>query len=133
MFWQDVFVNNILPRAKVISTFSRVFKIDEKMIRLIKDIEEITQNDGASIICQTYKSDTEFPLRLSVYITDEKLVPQDEQVTLGHISRELECDILISDVSSNPYSMLRIGFDGSIKQVSVNIEEYDNAEEFELK
>lgn len=133
MFWQDILVSNLLPRTKVIFAFSRVFKIDEKMIRIIKDIEEITHNDGASIICQTYKSDTEFPLRLSVYIIDEKLVPQDEQVTLGHISRELESDILISDASSNPYLMLRIDFDGSIKQVSVNIEEYDNAEEFELQ
>ncbi len=133
MFWQDIFISSILPKTKVISALSSVFEIDEKMIRLIKDIEEITQSDGASIVCQTYKSDTEFPLRLSVYIIDEKLVPQDEQVKLAHLSSELECAILMSDASNNPYSMLRISFDGSIKQVNVNIEEYDNAEEFDLQ
>lgn len=132
MFWQDIFVSDIIPKTKIISAFSRVFKIDGKTIKFIKYIEEIAQNEGASIICQTYKSDTEFPLRLSVYIIDEKLVPKEDQVVLSGISRELACDILVSGNSSNPYLMIRIGFDGSIKQVSVNIEEYDKAEEFEL-
>lgn len=133
MFWQDIFVSEILPRGKVISAFSKVFGVNEKMIRLIKDIEEITDNDGASIICQSYRSDTDFPLRLSIYITDEKIVPLDEQGVVSHISRELGCDVLMSDASTNPYLMLCISIDGTINQVSVNIEEYDDAEEFELQ
>ena len=133
MFWQDIFVSEILPRGKVISAFSKVFGVNEKVIRLIKDIEEITDNDGASIICQSYRSDTDFPLRLSIYITDEKIVPLDEQGAVSHISRELGCDVLMSDTSTNPYLMLYISIDGTINQVSVNIEEYDDAEEFELQ
>jgi hypothetical protein len=133
MFWQDIFVSEIFPRAKVISAFSKVFGVNEKMIKLIKDIEEMTDNDGSSIICQSYKSNTDFPLRLSIYITDEKIVPLDEQGAVSHISRELGCDVLMSDESTNPYSMLSIGKDGIINQVSVDIEKYDDAEEFELQ
>lgn len=132
MFWQDIFINKVLPRAKIISSLSKVFNVEEKEVRLIKDIEDITQNNGSSIICQTYKSNAGFPLRLSVYIVDDKIIPQDEQATVKQISKELGCDILMSEASSNPYLMLCIGSGGSITQVSIDIEEYDNAEEFDL-
>jgi hypothetical protein len=122
----------MFSRNKVLLAISKTFNIDKKMVRLIKDIEEITQIDGSSIICQTYKSDTEFPLRLSIYIIDEKIIPKDERVAVSQISRELGCDILMSDELSNPYTMLRISYDGNIEQINVDIEKLDNYEEFYL-
>lgn len=133
MFWQDIFISKMFPRNKVLLAISETFNIDKKMVRLIKDIEEITQIDGASIICQTYKSNTEFPLRLSIYIIDEKIIPKDEQVTVSQISRELGCDILMSDESNNPYTMLCVRCDGNIEQINVDIEKLDNSEEFYLE
>lgn len=132
MFWQDIFISSVLPKVKVVSVFSKVFKIDEKKIRFIKNIDEIAVNNGAQIICQTYKNATEFPLRLSIYIIDEKIIPHDDIAVIGQMSKEFEKDILISDTSNNPYLMLKICFDGSIKKLSVDIDAYDNAEEFEL-
>lgn len=132
MFWRDIFISGILPKVKVVAVLSKVFKIDEKKIRLIKNIDEITVNDGAPIICQTFKSATEFPLRLSIYIVDEKIVPHDDTTVIVKMSKEFEKDILIPDASNNPYLMQKICIDGSIEILSVDIEEYDNAEEFEL-
>lgn len=133
MFWQDIFIDKMLSKSEIVSTFSKVFNIDEKMVKLIKDIEDITQNNGSSIICQTYKTKAEFPLRLSVYIVDDRIIPNDGQRTLIQMSKELGSDILMSDDSNNPYLMLRICSDGSVTQVSIDIDAYDNAEEFELQ
>ena len=133
MVWQDIFISKMFSRDKVLLAISEAFNVDKKWVRLIKDIDEISQIDQAGIICQTYKSNTEFPLRLTIYIIDEKIIPKDEQVALKQISRKLGCDILMSDDSINPFTMLRISSNGNADQINIDIEKFDDFEEFYLK
>ncbi|HOQ01454.1 hypothetical protein [Acetivibrio clariflavus] len=133
MVWQDIFLSRMFSKDKLILAISKAFNVDKRKVKLIKDIEEIIQTDGAGVVCQTYKHNTDYPLRLSFYIIDEDLLPKEDQATVKLLSRELECDILMSDNSVNPFTMLHISCDGNVEQISIDIEKFEDFEEFYLE
>ncbi|WP_240422185.1 hypothetical protein [Paenibacillus periandrae] len=108
-----------------------MFDIKADTILIKGNLEGLIPSD-TKILCQTFIACTEFPLRITVYIRDANLVPVDDVSILIKISELLQSEMLFSDNSVNPYTMLKISADHTIKKVPIDIDKYDNCEEVEI-
>ena len=127
MVWQDIFISKELKKDEVANALSAVFRTPVDNILIVKSIDDIQVDDNVKILCQTYSVNADYKIKLSIYIRDNSLVPKNDLETIASLCEKLNCEVLVSDYSSNPYTMLRIG------RVSVDIDKYDEAEEYEME
>jgi hypothetical protein len=127
MVWQDIFISKEPKKNEVANALASVFKIPIENILIVRSIDDIQVDDNVKILCETYIVEADYKIKLSIYIRDDSLVPKNDLETIARLCEELNCEVLISDYSVNPYTMLHIG------RITVDIDKYDEAEEYEME
>lgn len=132
MVWQDIYINRKLNKDEIIYALTSIFKVLPTNILITKNIDDIVLDNDIKVLCQTYKIDAEFELMLSIYIRDNTLIPDNDVEAISKFCEILNCEVMISDDSLNPYIMRQIKDSSNIKLVSIDITKYDNALEYEV-
>lgn len=127
MVWQDIFINKEPKKDELANALSSVFKVPIDNILIVKSIDDIQVDENVKILCQTYSVNTEYKIKLSIYIRDNSLVPNNDLETIAILCEKLNCQVLVNDYSLNPYTMLHIS------RISVDLDKYDEAEEYEME
>lgn len=134
MYWQELYVDRMLNNNEIKNGLKLIFPVIDEEIILTSNIEELCKlNANIRMLCETSLVRTDFPLKISIFLRDAKLKPNNDIYLIGKFCESLSCKVLISDDSVNPYTMIRVEGGGNIYNVTVDPDKYDTAEPFELK
>lgn len=134
MVWQDLIINRKLFKKEVLEAFTYTFKVIESEILIIKGIEELISiiDNSVKIIIQPSILERGSMMILSVFIRDDDLIPEIDTVKVGEICEILNCKILISDSSIAPYTMIEVQGKNRSKQVTVELDDFENVVGYDL-
>lgn len=135
MFWQSICIDRVLHKHELLKVLSDLFGVQQSEILIVKEIPETPLDETIRIMCQTYlNKNSTFLLMIEIYLRDPSLIPQNDTAQLSKFCNMLQCRGIVGDESSiNPYAWLLLESDSSVKKISVdNIEEYDEAETYEI-
>ncbi|MFD0678428.1 MULTISPECIES: hypothetical protein [unclassified Paenibacillus] len=132
MIWQDLFMNRKFTRQELLQGLKIVFNIEESQIFFTDSTWSQSIPEDVKLLCETYLCKAEFPLRITMYLRDHQLIPKNDILILGKLCELLNCYCLISDVGSNPYSMIQIKNSVSSEQVFIELEKYEDFTDYEL-
>lgn len=127
MVWQEVFVNRKLKKNEILSALGNAFNISINSILVARSIDDIEVENNIKVLCQTYIVDAEYSMKLSIYLRDDKLIPKNDLQIIAKLCEILDVEVLVSDYSANPFTMLHVN------RLEVDIDKYDEAEEYETE
>jgi hypothetical protein len=133
MIWQDIFFDRILNKDELLVAFSTIFKINPRTMILTSNIENIKLHEAINITCETFITsvNTEFPFKVSVYYYNG--TAPEEITGVQSLCSILNCRALVTDEDSPDFSdMLLITCDKQIKQISIDINQYDNLTRYQV-
>lgn len=133
MFWQEVFLERLIKKHNLLSTLSYLFSISEKEILICSNIANCEVKKDIKVVCETSFVEAEFPLKICIFIKDDKIIPQNDILFVGDMAKNLQCKIVISDDSIDPYSMILIDSEQNYRNIRLDIEIYDNCKEYEIE
>ncbi|MCU6792105.1 hypothetical protein OB236_08195 [Paenibacillus sp. WQ 127069] len=128
--WQDIIVNRILTKAELSHGLCCIFGIGSSKLRITPSIEILMDSSDAEVICETRKCNTDFPLILSIYFSGN--APRDTLTMIGEFCEILKCEVIISDDSINPFTMLLVKGKDLLEQITIDLSEFDDNEGFEM-
>lgn len=130
--WEDLLIGVAATRSKLQQSIGELFDVAPERIVIVDDFTASAEGmppDTAVIVQQTTQPG-EFPLMLSISLTDEALIQRatgrNAAVTFaGRLSTILQCDVLMSDEDIDPYSMLRVRPSGTVEAVTIDADALD--------
>ena len=128
MFGQSIYIEKIFTTIELKKALSKVFAIEPERIRFIKDINNWLSVEDIDMICELGLTNCEYRIVGDIDVINPALRYEQPQQLLINLSKELDCNILMSDKSVCPYTWDCIKPDGSIENISFDVEQYDNAE-----
>lgn len=132
MFWKDILLEKTPSKIELINALSIVFNIRSNRILVVKSLDDSEITETIGILCQTLVSSEVYSLRLSLFIRDGTINFDDDLSIVGHLCELLKCSAVISDKSVNPNSMWLIRSRTSVEPIFIDLEKYDNAQEYEM-
>ena len=128
MFGQSIYIEKIFSTIDLKKALSKVFAIKPERIRFIKEINDWLSVEDIDMICELELTNCEYAIVGDIDIINPTLHYEQPQQLLINLSKELNCNILMADESVCPYTWDCIKPDGSIKNISFDVDQYDNAE-----
>ncbi len=133
MSWQTLMINKELTKNEIKNILSQLFHIDIDKIDIYKKVDELAEmNEDILIFCISSIAKTDYFLRLDIYV-DDKIKIEDDLIKVKNFCKLANCDSLFDDGTENPYTWLLVHKTGIIEQISIDIDKYDDANEYELK
>jgi glutaredoxin-related protein len=133
MNWQTIMINKDLTKNEVKRILSTIFSVDTQKIEIYKNYELVAdKNESILIFCVSSIAQTDYFLRLEIYI-DESININDDFKLIKEFCKLANCNILFDDGTNNPYTWLLVHSSGETENISIDIDSYDNAEEYDLK
>ena len=125
MFAVTTFIEKALTSEELKKSLSAVLGIDADKIVFEHDIEKWVSRNDIELVCTLYKSNAEYKLWGEIQAINGAIITESNEELLIKLSKELECKILEDDGTPCWYSWKCISPDGSIKEVNLNIDQYD--------
>jgi hypothetical protein len=133
MIWQELVTDRNLTEHEIKHAISKAFNISPKSIFVVDDITEFDVDEQVRVVCERIEMSGDFPMRISIYLRDEQLVPSNSQTMLGDLCDLMKCQCLVSDESPNPYQWLLIQNSKNWRSVYIDPVKLDENEEFSIQ
>ncbi|MBO9607257.1 MAG: hypothetical protein J7639_14950 [Paenibacillaceae bacterium] len=124
MIWQEILFEKMITKYTLANSLADSLKCTVSQIEFLNDLT-LNVKAETKLLCQSYQCETQFPLRITIYILDTSLVPHNDLITVSRICQKLNCRVLMSDKSLNPNSMLLLTPDGQTDVVSIDLDAVD--------
>lgn len=132
MYWEELYIDKLLNSNEIKTGLKLILPVFDEEILLISNIEELGKiNENIKILCETSVVKTDFPLKLNVFVRDVNLKTNNDLYSIGKFCESLNCKVLISNNSINPFTMIRVEGVSDIYNVTIDPDQYDSAEPFE--
>ncbi len=129
MNWQDVLLERHCDEMALKQAVAKAFDVLSNKVGIVNSIEDAPR--WISIIAEHTHAKGDFRCLLSFYV-DDTLASRDPIKVTQRLCSILKVRALISDLSSNPYSMLLINEATEIHTVVLDTESLDMHEEYRL-
>ena len=134
-FGKDLLLANRKTYEEIKIAMCDLFNVKYEEVLIIPYIEATLNipEDTLEIIkvmCEVSYYKAEFGMLLTIYIRDDKLIPEDYILCVGRLSEILNSNVLMSDESINPFSMLLVSGINLVKHVFVDMYKYDTSKKY---
>lgn len=131
MIWQDVVVERPLDDREIAEGLAEAFGIGLDQIAVVRDQNDFPDRHEATILCLASTRRSGFRLLLTIFTYLEGSQPESVRV-LEQIARSCQTKILISDDSTNPYTMVQIRPSGESVGVNLDVKRLDEEAEYHV-
>ena len=129
MIWIDFIVARLFSPEHIRTALARTLGMVESDVEVTDCI--MHASSSTRYLAELAQLGGDFPLRVNLYVSSDQ-PPGDSTQFLEGLSRELKEDILTSDDSADPYSMLLISPNGKTRSVDLDVTSIDEYNEYRL-
>lgn len=132
MIWQDVVAQHSLSDREIVEGLAAAFEVEDTQVVVCRSEEDFPEPGNSKVVCLVSERSKGFRLVLSIYtyFLDSQPYPN---VVVKKIAKLTCSDVLISDGSINPYTMIRLTPDGGSARVFLDAQRLDDEGEYDVR
>ncbi len=132
MLWQEIILDVLPSHASLAAALAAAFGVSTGRVAIVDSEVFLPEAGLVSVACERTELSGAFPLRLTVYVYDHRLVASKSVHAIAtELATQLGARCLISDDEVNPYTRTMVTAE-RVQPVTLNVSKLDEEEEYWL-
>lgn len=132
MKWQDMVSERPLSDQEIVTGLSCTFRLNTSEIMVSRKLDNFVNPCDAKLVCIASQRNDGFRCILSIYAYFDAS-GLDEMTVVTGFARACNTELLISDDSPNPYTMIRVLPIGDVVSVKLDVDRLDDKDEYHIR